>query len=46
MTIDNTIAAPQITIDWEKYGHLIKEKTIPAKTILLNKGIFRGMGIL
>ena len=29
---------PQPGIDWEKYGHLIKEKTIPAKTILLHEG--------
>ena len=38
MTINKTAAAPQVNIDWEKYGHLIKEKTIPAKTILLNEG--------
>jgi CRP-like cAMP-binding protein len=25
-------------IDWEKYGHLFKIKTVPAKTILLNEG--------
>ena len=39
MTINNTPTTPSpINIDWEKYGHLIKEKTIPAKTILLNEG--------
>ncbi len=37
MTIDKPLDQP-FTIDWEKYGHLIKEKTVPAKTILLNEG--------
>lgn len=36
MTINNA-QQPAPQIDWEKYGHLIKEKTIPAKTILLNE---------
>jgi CRP-like cAMP-binding protein len=29
---------PEPVIDWEKYGHLFKIKTVPAKTILLNEG--------
>ena len=29
---------PQPVIDWEKYGHLFKEMTVPAKTILLHEG--------
>jgi len=32
----NEIAPPDI--DWEKYGHLVKEIVIPAKTILLREG--------
>ena len=35
MTIYQT---PDINIDWEKHRHIFKEKTIPAKTILLNEG--------
>jgi CRP-like cAMP-binding protein len=35
MTIHKEVT---MAIDWEKYGHLIKEKTIPPKTILLNEG--------
>jgi len=30
--------APEVKIDWEKYSHLFKEITIPAKTVLLNEG--------
>src|ERR1700741_352771 len=37
MTITRSSPTP-FTIDWEKYGHLIKEKTVAAKTILLNEG--------
>ena len=29
---------PQPVIDWGKYGHLFKERTVPAKTILLQEG--------
>jgi CRP-like cAMP-binding protein len=29
---------PELNINWENYRHLIKELTIPAKTILLNEG--------
>ena len=32
----NEIAPPNI--DWEKYGHLVKEIVVPAKTILLHEG--------
>jgi len=38
MTNNPPTNTPPVSIDWEKYGHLIKEKTIPAKTILLNEG--------
>ena len=32
---DKTTAQP---IDWEKYGHLFKEMTVPAHTLLLQEG--------
>jgi CRP-like cAMP-binding protein len=38
MTTDNTPVTEEIKIDWEKYGHLVKEKTVPAKTVLLHEG--------
>ena len=37
MTISESSEQPP-ALDWGKYGHLIKEKTVPAKTILLNEG--------
>ncbi|HZY37507.1 MAG TPA: Crp/Fnr family transcriptional regulator [Mucilaginibacter sp.] len=37
MTKTHTPDSP-LNIDWDKYAHLIKEKTVPAKTILLNEG--------
>jgi CRP-like cAMP-binding protein len=38
MTVHDKAEKPEVKIDWEKYGHLFKEKTIPAKTILLHEG--------
>jgi CRP-like cAMP-binding protein len=35
---DTQNISPAFPLDWEKYSHLFKEMTVPAKTILLREG--------